>query len=202
MIKQHTAKSLSRYLGLPMRYMCPDEIALVYLEGVKMPELVGLVSYNGIRENNKYQRVDRWLNLNMINGSRVESLYPILKTYDKLIEPVWLEGKVMPLYYVFGYKFDLYDIELGSSNIVFKPGYGEPTYTIVRNDFFYICNEFDVRGKFLEIMLPPTSYEIEKLIKLGFGAIANSESPTGYVDLFGYPCVVADSQESIQIDSH
>lgn len=31
---------------------------------------------------------------------------------------------------------------------------------------------------------------LETMMEEGFGAIPDSESPTGYVDLFGYPCEV------------
>tara|TARA_R110000787_G_scaffold127401_1_gene238821 strand:+ start:310 stop:792 length:483 start_codon:yes stop_codon:yes gene_type:complete len=42
----------------------------------------------------------------------------------------------------------------------------------------------------------PGPKELQRLLELGYGAIENKESPTGYVDLFGMPCVTPEQVEA------
>ena len=96
---------------------------------------------------------------------KASQCYPILKTAEELTEE------------------EFNQVYINHSNI---------DYMFLENDFeieLLNCNEC------LGEVVRPQAYEIEKLINLGYGAIPNEESPTGYVDLFGNPCVTPKQVE-------
>lgn len=190
MIKQHTAQSLGKYLG------------------GKVSSTTNGVKYHGtlIKLNSKSEMVtieliqeaqNDWIKDQVIKISvPVRCTYPILKTYEKLIEPMMYEGKeILPIEYIYGKYFrEEYFGSIGQfseykikNNWIFGDSPDiTADYLISRDfEFSYFMDTERAFGGYMPI-------ELEKLLELNFGAIENPESPTGFVDLFGYHCVLEE----------
>lgn len=182
MIKQHTARSLGRYLGenfLVKGTVIGDQIA----------QLLGLeYGQNGIRSSFRtlsghlFHRT--WAP--PYNIKTYFNIYPILKDYKKLVSPMMFEGKnIKPVEYVYKYYNELTHCD--DDNLIKNLDMIDDPIEI-GEDFVGPCPYSDKTSSYskehdwLEV--------VEKLIELGFGAIEDKESPTGYVDLWGYPCVL------------
>ncbi|MEK6881890.1 MAG: hypothetical protein AABY22_19890 [Nanoarchaeota archaeon] len=184
MIKQHTANSLSKYLNKQVRINSEDYL---YASG----ELV-LVSNVGNEPAILISAVlkDKKVSIHL-QSDRISCVYPILKTYDKLIKEekdgTFLIIHIFPCFEwvtAFCIKNNaICENDWGSNKTVNLSTGKTSDYfsTPLIDEKFELCQEGD-EYRF------PFGY-LEKLIDFGFGAIPNSESPTEYVDLFGYPCI-------------
>ena len=165
-MKTHTSKSLGKYLGQDMK--TPNGRG--YLGCIKLNDIVHIFgeSYSP-------------------RSYKASTVYPILKTYDKLIEPMDWEGKeIIPMQYIYG-------LSNGKIERSETPGYSYDEMTICERAYngikvtpksFYIGVDFRMNNAYVTI------FQYEKLLAFGFGAIPCSESPTGYIDLFSHVCEV------------
>lgn len=171
MIKKHTAQSLGKYIG---KGVIEWETRYTY-------ELTGINVFTNTIElhDGIYEFAYDFGNY----GRKLfESFMPILKTYEKLIESmpcpflyklkgeVYFEGQeIIPAVLI--YDIDFEDIKTDES-----------IFDRLLDDFKYSPHGW------LDVGLDYDKLDL--LIQCGFGAIPNTESPTGYVDLFGYVCEV------------
>jgi hypothetical protein len=109
---------------------------------------------------------------------------PILKAYDKLLDPMEFEGEtISPLEYVYG--FDISDGWI--KHKIYDDLVNATDDASVHRDFSVQAEE----GGYYEQTHIVRFYM--RLSKIGFGAVENDESPTGYVDIFtNCPCVRAE----------
>lgn len=136
-MKQHTAKSLAKYLGNGVSFILENTLR------EKRGSIFGITSESVCVSYGSHSR--------MHFGGEIAKLRPVLKSYKILIKPMEFEGALLGL--------------------AIPSGQGDPEYAV---------------GEMAEY--------IDQLINLGFGAIPDTESPTGYVDLFGYPCCLGDEE--------
>lgn len=173
MIKQHTAQSLAKYLGKPVKFKSEP----YFLEGIKLelsnnPQCIFLIKLNTTIDN-IYSGCQR----EYVHKGDKHSVFPILKTYDRLLDINPETGNT--------FCEDIYKFE-STKNFKVEIEY-DGIYT--ENGERIINHEFEEIDLYLDKGFLNPFQLLEKLIQYGFGAIENKESPTGYVDLFGYPCV-------------
>lgn len=152
-----TAETLGKYLG--KKILIRDGL-IATLTGVStIYPLLGIACMN---ENGQEEQ---W------EAHPIEDeVYPILKDYTQLIEPMEFDGEtIIPIQYVYG-------IYAGEFLTLFDND----------NEKIYVNHNFQVSFRSY------SQIEIEhykKLGTLGFGAIQSESSPTGWVDLCGNFCV-------------
>lgn len=167
MIKQHTARSLGRYLDLEV--LCNKKKGI--LKSVWISEF-----WRNIKGKNKFfvelEVGVKWFDQSMFNNSdsnittqdivlKNNNCMPILKDYTQLT--------VEDSEKAYGTYLDRRVIDR-----FFSVGQGTPTRVIASH------------------------LRVEELITLGYGAIKDKDSPTGHVDLWGYPCVLKERKEKKQ----
>lgn len=169
MIKKHTAQSLGKYFGQKIRLDKKANIEEVYERHLIKPTKI-LKNKKKIKDDLFLVSINsRWVmllkiapNANLEIPVDASLCYPALKDYTQLEKPMLHnEEEIVPLKYIYNETADSEDVN-------------ERFQTLTEN--------YDISY--------PGPKRIEKLIELGFGAIENKESPTGYVDLFDYPCVL------------
>jgi hypothetical protein len=164
MIKTHTAKSLGKYLGRDVIY---------HFDGQKDKSRLSAVFNSGT----VWLRHEKLLDLDVVQA---ENIYPILKTCEKLLEPMIHDGKqIIPIKYIYLQLYYTVSKECWESIRISDSGIWSIDGCLVAPDF-----------QMLITMVSSTPQIIERLIELGFGAIKDESSPTGYRDLFGYVCEV------------
>lgn len=176
MIKTHTAQSLAKYLGQKGLF----EGQAYFLEGIHIWTNPGRAYIF------KEHPEQRFL-------APIKDIYPILKDYTKLLEPMEYEGEeIIPIKYIFGkyFKEEYFDSVMEFKAFLIKYHFieghtEEGVDRLISSDFqfSYFMDWEEQRGGYMP-------QELNALIDLGFGAIKDEESPTGYVDLFGYVCEV------------
>lgn len=166
MIKTHTAQSLGKYIYKEVKDIRNGDVYT----------LIGINAHDGtIYLHDDEYPVD--YDFVELEGELWQTFIPILKPYEKLLEPMLWEGEtIIPIEYVYNAYMPCRVMH----------------NTIIDRYNTYACN-IDFSCPALEPESGLGGYTpdiIEKLINLGFGAIEDEESPTGYVDLFGYVCEV------------
>ncbi len=158
---KHTAQSLGKYIGQRVRFFHYPPDVVERIDGVGSLLEVGFIRDCLCEADDT------------VYICKPENVTPILKTYEKLIEPMMFEVKeIIPIDFVYGY--DPIGFE------IFDEGLFRKRSTDGVNASFekWGLNKYD------PIML-------NKLLALGFGAIKNEDSSTGYLSLFdGLECEV------------
>lgn len=163
MIKTHTAQSLAKYLGGKVLFKKKE----CFLEGINIQTGYCFLSELWTRHPRSACYLDR-------------NIFPILKPYEKLLEPMIHEGKqIIPIKYIYLQLYYTVSKECWESIRISDSGIWSIDGCLVAPDF-----------QMLITMVSSTPQIIERLIELGFGAIKDESSPTGYRDLFGYVCEV------------
>lgn len=179
MIKQHDAVSLARYLGQQVQYSGDVYRKPFSGELVKITfTFCEIISISTGREG-----------INYIGKPRPIPILPILKPYTTLLTPMIYEGKeILPIEYIYETGLPLDSWYIRGTTIEQKK-FSDDGPEICRN-FDYIRPSHDQLSRWETDMVRDLSpLNIDKLTRLGFGSIPNKKSPTGYVDLFGYPCI-------------
>lgn len=165
MIKQHTTRSLDRYMGmeaiLSKKHVYHFSNLKEYYK-INPPD-TEIVNSKGINLANKIFILEKynpcgWFemrNENVINVAIPEIIFPLLKDYTHLT----VEDKLTV--------YDCKELEI---------------------DY-----DFSIYSHNSDYIIPSDVKKI--LIELGYGAIENAESPTSYVDLWGYPCVLKEKKQ-------
>lgn len=169
MIKTHTAQSLGKYIGIKAKWVNPKIILPAYPK-----EVIGEITSIVVDFDFQFVEIDgKW-------SQPCDEVYPILKPYEKLLEPMIHEGKqIIPIKYIYLQLYYTVSKECWESIRISDSGIWSIDGCLVAPDF-----------QMLITMVSSTPQIIERLIELGFGAIKDESSPTGYRDLFGYVCEV------------
>lgn len=169
MIKTHTAQSLGKYLNTNVLVKALEQ------------EYVGkLIMVKSIPENGIIKIKSPYGGMRSFDLDGNIAILPKLKTYEKLLEPMIHEGKqIIPIKYIYLQLYYTVSKECWESIRISDSGIWSIDGCLVAPDF-----------QMLITMVSSTPQIIERLIELGFGAIKDESSPTGYRDLFGYVCEV------------
>lgn len=152
MIKQHTARSLARYLGLKVKIIRIESPYLSWETTIQGIDLTGAVNCNSKTEVTGEDHIS-------VAQLGIHIVYPILYSIKTL--------KNRPE-------------DFGCFFKVQYSNYKE----CLQNDFsLYWSTGFGDESRRPDKVL---------LIEKSYGAIPNQETPTGYLDPFGYPCICRD----------
>lgn len=160
-IKKHTAQSLGRYLGSKVK--CAGGLQETSGKGLILTGISQYDSHGNASDIAHIYDAGYWY------PWPTEKVYPILKPASLLSR----EEKALLTYTIFDHNNGQFEYSPNTEDSNLPDDYDE--------NFNFFSD-----GRNLQDMLRYA----EKLIEMGFGAIPNPESPTGYVDLFGYPCIV------------